>query len=320
VRNTFVETLSELARDNSDIWLLCGDLGFSVLEKFAAEFPKQFVNIGVAEQNMAGIAAGLALSGKTVFIYSIGNFPTFRCLEQLRNDVCYHGADVKVVAVGAGFAYGAQGYTHHAIEDVAVMASLPDMEVLVPCDPLEVRLATRQIAASGKPSYLRLSRSGEPVLHPQPPQHLGPTCLREGGDIVVLGSGPIVSRCMAACRILNENGIAAGLYSVPRVKPLDEHAIQKLASTTRLVVTVEEHILRGGLYAAVAMCLADQANRPPVLGLGIPEGSHRLRAGDRDSLMDEVGLSPTALAESIRIWLEIEAAKSAADHRHRLLP
>ena len=164
MRTTFIETLSKAASENPDIWLLCGDLGYSVLEPFAAKFPDRYLNVGVAEQNMAGIAAGIALSGKTVFIYSIGNFPTLRCLEQLRNDVCYHGADVKVVAVGAGYAYGSQGYTHHALEDAGIMSMLPGIEVFVPCDPIEVRAATRLIATSGKPSYLRLSRQGEPNL------------------------------------------------------------------------------------------------------------------------------------------------------------
>src|SRR5436305_4783641 len=158
MRSTFIATLLDVAEQNPNVWLLCGDLGYSVLEVFQQRFPERFCNVGVAEQNMAGIASGLAHAGNTVFIYSIGNFPTFRCLEQLRNDVCYHGADVKVVAVGAGFAYGSQGYTHHALEDVAVMSVLPNIEVFVPCDPAEVQAVTRAISVSRKPAYLRPSR------------------------------------------------------------------------------------------------------------------------------------------------------------------
>src|SRR3954471_2701193 len=199
MRTTFIESLSQAASENPDIWLLCGDLGYSVLEPFAAKFPDRYINVGVAEQNMAGIAAGIALSGKSVFIYSIGNFPTFRCLEQLRNDVCYHGADVKVVAVGAGFAYGSQGSTHHALEDVAVMSGLPSIEVFVPCDPAEVQAATRAISVSRKPAYLRLSRSGEPVLRqdeissPREPHYFV-----KGRDVVLLASGPVAANCLAA--------------------------------------------------------------------------------------------------------------------------
>src|SRR6266403_2126491 len=203
MRNNFIATLADMAAENPKIWLLSGDLGYSVLEPFAARFPGRYVNMGVAEQNMAGVAAGIALSGNTVFIYSIGNFPTLRCLEQIRNDVCYHGADVKVVAVGAGFAYGSQGYTHHAIEDVAIMSALPGMEVFVPCDPVEVGLATRIIAASGKPSYLRLSRAGEPRLHATAPADLRKIAfLRQGNDVTIMAAGAVVSLCLEAARTL----------------------------------------------------------------------------------------------------------------------
>jgi transketolase len=187
MRKAFIDSLVAAAEENSAIWLLCGDIGYSVLETFADRFPDRFVNVGVAEQNMTGIAAGIALSGKTVFIYSIGNFPTFRCLEQLRNDVCYHGADVKVVAVGSGYAYGSQGYTHHAVEDVAVMSALPGIEIFAPCDPAETRTATQMIAASGRPSYLRLSRAGEPDLGANKPDDLRrPRFLRKGRDLPYL--------------------------------------------------------------------------------------------------------------------------------------
>ncbi|MCG2671607.1 hypothetical protein ACFPFP_32225 [Bradyrhizobium sp. GCM10023182] len=156
MRTTFIETLSQAASENPDIWLLCGDLGYSALEPFAAKFPERY--LGVAEQNLAGIAAGIALSGKTVFIYSIGNFPTLRCLEQLRYDVCYHGADVKVVAVGAGYAYGSQGYTHRALEGAGIMSMLPGTEVFVPCDVGETSLPP--IMAIRNSGYCRHSGGG----------------------------------------------------------------------------------------------------------------------------------------------------------------
>src|SRR6201996_5104042 len=227
MRNTFVATLMQVAEQNPNVWLLCGDLGYSVLEPFAAKFPDRYVNVGVAEQNMAGMAAGIALSGKTVFIYSIGNFPTLRCLEQLRNDVCYHGADVKVVAVGAGYAYGSQGYTHHALEDVAIMSLLPGIEVFVPCDPVEVRATTHMIAASGKPSYLRLSRAGEPVLNPAAPTDLRRIRqLLEGWDIVVMASGPVAAQCLEAAATLAGKGLDVGVVSATCLKPFDEEFVR----------------------------------------------------------------------------------------------
>jgi transketolase len=302
LRTTFVQTLTEIADQNPNLWLLCGDLGFSVLEHFASRHPDRYVNVGVAEQNLAGMAAGLALSGKTVFIYSIGNFPTFRCLEQLRNDVCYHGADVKVVAVGAGFAYGSQGYTHHAIEDVAIMSALPGMEVFVPCDPVEVGLATRLIAASGNPSYLRLSRAGEPRLHVTAPADLRKIAfLRQGNDVTIMAAGAVVSLCLEAARALALDSIEAAVVSVPCLKPLDRVSIERLAKSGRPIVTVEEHILRGGLYAGVACALAPTSPHPPVIGLGIDEPAGKISSGgDRDALMLDAGLSAAAIAHKIR--------------------
>src|SRR3954452_18918416 len=227
MRNAFVATLLEVAERDPRVWLLCGDLGYSVLEVFQQRFPERFCNVGVAEQNMAGIASGLAHAGKTVFIYSIANFPTFRCLEQLRNDVCYHGADVKVVAVGAGFAYGNQGYTHHALEDVAVTAVLLNMEVFVPSHPAEVQAATRAISVSRKPAYLRLSRAGEPVLredaisNPREPHYFV-----DGRDVVLLASGPVAGNCLAAAKLLTQQGMRVAVASVPCLKPFDTDFVQ----------------------------------------------------------------------------------------------
>ena len=167
MRAAFIRTLSELAEHDRRITPIVGELGFGVVESFAERFPKQFLNAGVAEQNMTGIAAGMALSGKVVFTYSIANFPTLRCLEQVRNDVCYHNANVKIVAVGGGFAYGSLGMTHHATEDLAIMRTLPGMVVVAPGDPVEADLATRAVVSDSRPSYLRLGRAGEPTVHPR---------------------------------------------------------------------------------------------------------------------------------------------------------
>src|SRR5712691_8203679 len=169
MRPAFFRALPELAAADERVNLVVGDLGFGVVEPFVERFPARFFNAGVAEQNMTGIAAGLALSGKTVFTYSIANFPTLRCLEQIRNDVCYHRADVKVVSVGCGLAYGNLGVTHHASEDVAIMRALPNMTVVAPGDPIEARLGTRAVVALDGPAYLRLGRAGEPVVHADEP-------------------------------------------------------------------------------------------------------------------------------------------------------
>lgn len=167
MRTAFINQLMEEARKDRSIFLLTGDLGFSVLEPFAKEFPERFVNVGIAEQNMAGIAAGLALDGWNVFTYSIANFPTLRSLEQIRYDICYHDLNVTVVSVGAGYAYGALGASHHATEDIAIMRAIPNMVVASPGDPIEARLITSELAKRKGPSYLRLGKAGEPIVHPE---------------------------------------------------------------------------------------------------------------------------------------------------------
>jgi transketolase len=272
-----------------------------VLEPFAEKFPDRYINVGVAEQNMAGIAAGIALSGKTVFIYSIGNFPTLRCFEQLRNDVCYHGADVKIVAVGAGYAYGSQGYTHHALEDAGVMSMLPGIEIFTPCDPDEVRSATRLIATSGKPSYLRLSRAGEPNLGSADAIDIRrPRILREGQEIVIFASGPIASRAMEAANEFAKRGKSVGVVSVSCLKPFDEEYVRNITGNASLVVTLEEHVLRGGLFGLTTAAFASLRQSPPVIGLGIPEQGGKIsRAGSREALLDGAGLSVQAIVSRI---------------------
>ena len=185
MRNNFLDTLFELAKADPRITFITGDLGYGVVEKFMEQLPDQFLNAGVAEANMTSVAAGMALSGRIVFTYSIANFPTLRCLEQVRNDVCYHDANVKVVSIGGGFAYGAMGATHHAVEDLAVMRALPNMTVVAPGDPIEARAATRALVAMPGPGYLRLGKAGEPKVHSGEVDFaIGRAIrLRDGGDV-----------------------------------------------------------------------------------------------------------------------------------------
>lgn len=262
MRTAFIETLCELAEQDERIWLLTGDLGYSVLERFAQRFPDRFVNVGVAEQNMTGVAAGLALCGKIVFTYSIANFPTMRCLEQIRNDVCYHNLNVKIVAVGGGLAYGSAGYTHHAVEDLAVMRAMPNMTVLAPGDPVETRLATRAVVDWPGPCYLRLGKAGEPVVHRcEPAFAIGraiPIC--NGRDVTVITTGGVLHAAVRAVEALRADGVQAGVLSLPTVKPLDEAAVLSVA---RALVVVEEHSPIGGLGAAVAEVLGRARLAPP---------------------------------------------------------
>ena len=259
MRNTFVSTLCELAERDERVWLLCGDLGYSVLEKFSARFPDRYVNVGVAEQNMTGVAAGLALAGKVVFTYSIANFPIMRCLEQVRNDICYHRLNVKIVAVGCGLPYGTHGYTHHGVEDVAVMRALPNMTVVAPGDPIEARLATRALVEHDGPGYLRLGKGGEAAVHVDDPAfQIGRAIpIRAGDDVTLIAAGAILAETVRAADLLAERGIRAGVVSMPTIAPLDAAAVLEAAARTRWIVTVEEHSVTGGLGSAVAEVLAE---------------------------------------------------------------
>jgi transketolase len=258
MRTAFIDVLCQVAERDHRLWLLCGDLGYSVLERFAGQFPDRFVNVGVAEQNMTGIAAGLALEGNIVFTYSIANFPVMRCLEQIRNDVCYHNLNVKIVAVGGGLAYGAQGYTHHAVEDLAVMRVLPNMTVLAPGDPVEARLAVEAVARHPGPCYLRLGKAGEPTVHTIPPRlELGKAiCMQTGHDMTLISTGSVLRLVAEAARLLTSQGYSPRVLSMPTLYPIDREALLLAGQETARIVTVEEHGL-GGLHSAVAEVLAE---------------------------------------------------------------
>jgi transketolase len=301
MRKAFIDTLCNLAQNDKRIWLLTGDLGFSFLEQFAAKFPQRFVNIGVAEQNMAGIAAGLALSGNTVFMYSIANFPVFRCLEQIRNDICYHNANVKIVSVGAGMAYGSAGYTHHGIEDIGVMRLMPNITVVSPADPIETKLAVTAIAQHPGPCYLRLGKSNEPILH-QVQLHFELSkaiIVTEGSDITLIANGSILKVAIEAAEQLKAQGYQAEIISVPVVKPFDTETILKSVHKTKRVITIEEHGV-GGLATAVAETIAGIKCRfSPIL---IKQGPATV-AADQQKLREMHGLNIDSLLKTAKEML-----------------
>ena len=303
MRTTFINTLLELADEDDRIWLLCGDLGYSVLEPFFERFPGRFINVGVAEQNMIGIAAGLAQSGYVAFCYSIANFPTLRCLEQIRNDVCYHDCNVNIVSVGGGVAYGAQGYSHHAIEDLAVMRALPNMVVAAPGDPLEVRSLTRALVNHPGPGFLRLGKAGEAILHDAVPSlEIGEVIeMREGDDVILLSTGGMLEIALQVVQRLRQQGVVAGVTSVPFLKPLNTAYVTGAARRTVLLCTLEEHGPIGGLGEAVASCLAQLSGKRAALLLpfSLPEGSTKGVSGDQHYLRARGGLDSDSIVAAV---------------------
>jgi transketolase len=302
MRDAFVTALSEIARQDKNVMLLTGDLGFGVLTKFAHDFPSQYLNAGVAEQNMTGLATGMALEGKTVFNYSIGNFPTLRCLEQIRNDVCYHHANVKIVSIGGGFCYGSLGISHHATEDLAIMRALPNLTVLAPGDLTETMLAVRAAYDTQGPCYLRLGRGNEPRVHDVTPMFLIGKAIPfiTQGDIALLSTGGILDNVVKAHKILKDKGIDTAVYSVPSLKPFDSQLVEVLSATSKLIVTVEEHSIIGGLGGAVAEVLAEMTGeRPPLMRIGLND-CFSCEVGDQEYLRHVYGLSPEAIAERVQ--------------------
>lgn len=300
MRDSFIRSVLELAQKDKNVEIITGDLGFGVLKPFWEAAPDQFINAGIAEQNMTSMAAGMALEGKTVFTYSIGNFPTLRCLEQIRNDCAYHGVNVNIVCVGGGFVYGSLGMSHHATEDLAVMRSLPDVAVFAPADKVEARAVAMAAAEYPGTCYIRLGRGGEKVVRETIEDfRVGRAIpVQKGSRVAIFSAGDIYGEVAGAREILEQNGITPTIYTFPTVKPLDADTVRVCARDHDLIVTCEEHNIVGGLGTAVAEVLAETPSRVRLVRLGI-EGSYCTTVGDQRYLRRQYGLCDDQIAERI---------------------
>jgi transketolase len=304
MRNAFIHALENEARSNDRIDLIVGDLGYGVIETFESEFPDRFINAGIAEQAMIGMAAGLASRGRIPVVYSIANFPTFRCLEQIRNDICYHKRQVIIVSVGAGFAYGTLGYTHHGVEDISITRSLPGLDVFTPSDQLEAVGALKYALESEGPTYIRLAKTGEPTLHKQVPDFRSSSaiCLRPGEDLLLLSTGAITASVMQVAQDLSELGFFPEVWSVTRVSPL-ELDLEKI-KRFKMIVTVEEHRLAGGFGSAVLEYLNDKSHHTRLLRIGIEDNQYGF-AGSTDFMKKKFGLDRHTMREVLTRALSI---------------
>jgi len=301
MRDAFINGLAAHAKKGRDIYLLTGDLGFSVFEDFRNSFPHRFINVGIAEANMMGIAAGIALSGNTAVTYSIIPFTVARCLEQIKVDVCYQNADVKIVGVGAGYAYGSLGITHHATEDISILRGFPNLRILAPCDPVETSACLDLALRDKGPCYIRLGKNREERAHKKAlkAKFGGSHTLKKGKDITVLVSGYVVQRVLEASRVLSGLNIECRVISMYSIKPIDKAVILKSFSETQAIVTVEEHGIIGGLGTAAGEVLAESGlNNIVFKRLGIPDKFCE-KTGDRNYLLDKAGLSVTRIKEAI---------------------
>jgi len=307
VRNAFRDALIELAEKDPKIVLLAADIGNRMFDGFKEKFPGRFYNCGVAEQNMTGVAAGLAMTGFRPFTYTITPFVTTRCLEQIRVDLCYHELPVVVVAVGAGYAYASLGATHHACEDIAFMRSLPGMQVVCPGDSFEVKAATAALGRCKGPSYLRLGKKNEPLVHQSVPSAftIGRALVVQPGETVaLLSTGNLLPEAMEAAERLCGMGVSCEVVSFHTVKPLDTEYLTQAFKKFRLVVTLEEHSRIGGLGGAVSEWVCSQREYPSarLISLGTPDAFPH-EAGHQPYFREKFGLNGQKISDSVQTIL-----------------
>lgn len=304
MRNTAVHQIDKLAADDPRICLMTADLGYNVLTPFIEHYPDRYYNVGISEQAMNAMAAGMALEGEIVFTYSIGNFPTLRCLEQIRNDICYHNANVKIIALGGGFAYGQLGMSHHATEDIAALRALPNMHVFVPADPAETVAAVNAAYHTDGPCYIRLGRGGEKRLHDETEitdiERI--QTLSAIGSVNILSAGAVAEEALEAARLLNARGMQIGAFSVPTIKQIDSEGVLKVAAASDCLLTLEEHNVVGGLGSAVADLLAEKGGiHAPLIKLGLQDVYPSV-VGSQKFLRDYYGFSANKIVERILAW------------------
>jgi transketolase len=299
-RDAFVSTLEELGGADSNIVAVCNDsVGSTKLGEFRKKFPERLINVGIAEQNMVGVGAGLANGGKIPFVCAAAPFLTGRALEQIKADIAYSQTNVKLVGVSSGLAYGELGATHHSIEDFAWVRALPNIPVIAPADRIETAAAVRWAASHEGPCFLRLSRVGVPDLLPKKHKfELGKAqTLRDGSDVTIIANGVLTHRALAAAQILSSSDISARVINMACVRPTDAEAIRDASAETGAIVTCEEHTVFGGLGSAVAEVVVDECP-VPMKRIGVP--GIFAPTGSANFLLDEFGMSPESIAASAK--------------------
>jgi len=303
-RNAAGQALVEAARDNPDIWVLTADVMHSTGTKpFAQAYPDRFINVGIAEQTMVGVAAGLATCGKTPFAATFAFAASMRACEQVRSDVAYPNLNVKIYATHSGLALAKGGTTHHATEDIGIMRAIANVTVLVPADARESAKAVKAAAETFGPMYIRLRRGADPVVYGEDFDYqIGRANeLRAGSDVTLIGCGRTVAECVLAANLLDDEGIEARVLDMHTVKPLDVDAIQRAVEETELVVTVEDHNILTGLGGAVAEVMAEMATSVRLKRLGLPDIYAGI--GPEEGLLKQHGLTSAGIAATVSSML-----------------
>jgi transketolase len=305
MRNAFAKQITELAQRDERVVLLSGDIGNRLFDDLKAKCPDRFLNCGVAEANMVGVAAGMAMSGLRPICYTITPFITYRCMEQIRVDVCYHHQPVIIVGTGAGLSYASLGATHHSCEEMGMLRLLPGLAVIAPADAMEVRAALKAALKQNNPVYIRIGKKGEPVVHQTEPNfEIGKAIpLREGTDVCLLSAGNMLPAAVETADLLAKEDISAKVVSFHTIKPLDEATLKDAFGNFKLVVTMEEHSILGGLGGSVAEWLSSQAGvKAKLLRCGTPDEFLHETAEQEDA-REHFGLTPAAMAARIKAAL-----------------
>lgn len=301
MRSAFVKKVTELMERDRSIYLLTADTGFKIFDDLKTTFPERFLNVGIAESSMIGVACGLALNGMSVFVYGIASFITMRCFEQIRIDLCFHNLPVKLIGIGGGLTYAGEGMTHHSIEDIAIMSSLPNMSVVCPGDPVEVERALAASMELKGPVYLRLGKSGERVIHEKGIDSfvIGKGIrLYEGSGFAIIATGNMLESAVALRDLLKGKGINPEVVSIHTVKPMDEELIGIVSQKCTTLVVLEEHSYRGGLGAAIASLIARKGYRVRLKHYAIPD-TYASEAGSQSYMRRQYGLIPECIAEDL---------------------
>ena len=300
-RGAFGKAMLYLGDTRSDLVVVTADLSDATrVTEFRNRFPEKFFNIGIAEQNMVGIASGLALAGKTVFATTFAAFAAMRCCEQLRTDMGYQKANVKLVGADAGVVMGTLGNTHYAVEDISIVRAMPYVVILSPADGLEIVKATLAAAEYNGPVYIRLTGArNNPIVYSEDYDfEIGKAVtIREGRDAALFATGAMVAKALSAADILKNKGVAARVVDIHTIKPLDTEVIRKAVKETGLVVTVEEHSILGGLGAAVAEVMAEEGNAPRLVRMGLPDSFGPI--GTYDEQLERYGLTDVNIADTV---------------------
>ena len=301
MRNALVSELISIASKDERIVLLTGDMGNRLFDNYKEHFPQRFFNCGVAEANMMSMAAGMALNGLCPIVYTIASFITVRCLEQIKVDVCYHNLPVIIIGLGSGLSYAELGATHHSCEDIAFLRAMPNMTVICPGDSYEVKLAFRAAIKLNAPVYIRIGKKGEPMVHQKQPNFIigKGIVICSGDDVCLLGMGNVLPVVVQVAKELKKRGISSQVVSYHTVKPLDKEMLSEIFFKFKLVVTVEEHSLIGGLGSSVAEWLAEAGSKKArLLSIGTAD-EFFCKAGGQSYARQCFGLTSEAIVEKI---------------------